>query len=72
MDSLGGKREIGGRRFERDVALASAVERRLRDPGLAAHLRDRRSFLRLAQDEGDLRIRALRLLIIRLRLTAPS
>src|SRR6516225_11541760 len=44
------------------VLLAPGVERRLADPCLAAHLRDRRSFLRLPQHKRDLLLAEPRLL----------
>src|SRR5690606_15649661 len=44
------------------IALLPVVERRVADACLAAHLRDGRSFIRLAQNECDLRLRELRLL----------
>jgi hypothetical protein len=61
--------KINGTRYELQIAscisqpvvlLAPVIERRLRNPGLAAHLPDRRAFLRLPQNEGYLRFRKLR------------
>src|SRR5215472_7876111 len=49
------------------VLLAPGVERRLADPCLAAHLRDRRSFLRLPQHKRDLLLAEPRLLHPNLR-----
>jgi hypothetical protein len=50
------------RRRQPAVLVPPVVERRLADPGLAAHLRYRRALLSLPQDEGDLALAELRLL----------